>query len=984
MIKQNISHYNILEKLGEGGMGIVYKAEDTKLNRFVALKFLPHEFTENADAKQRFIREAQSASTLDHPNICTIYEINETPDGQMFISMAYYEGETLKQKLKNGPLLVHQAVDIAIQISQGLAKAHETGLIHRDLKPANILITKDGTAKIVDFGLAKLEGRTRLTKNFSTMGTIAYVSPEQVRGKETDQRTDIWAAGVILYEMLTGQLPFKGEYDQIVIYSILHEKPIKVTSISADIPSECENIIDKALQKAVLKRYQRMHQMEVDLKNVRQNLQIRDPKRKVPLSLKRKIKKHSVLIAIFMLLIAAFFIFKPLLDKKKIENPISITVISFENQTGTTAYDYLQDAIPNLLITSLEQSPYLQVTTWERMYDLLKQVGKENIKVIDKNTGFEICSLDGIDAIVSGSFVKAGNIFTTDIKVLDVITKNIIKSVQSQGTGIESILKHQIDELSKEISGALILPEKQIEYAHTNIMDVTTSSIDAYHYFVRGRDEYYRGTGDAEKYLKRAITMDTTFATAYLWLGRVFTPNIAERNNYLLKAKQYSNRATKKEQLYIEAELEPNYDRKNQLYQQIINQYPKEKYSHYLLGEHYAYHEKFEAAIDQCQQALKLDPNFVPATHALCYRYAETGDSQKADEYLKRLAAISPGDALPVIVVGNIYFTDGKLDEAIHKYNEASEIDPDAMSEVYASVAYALQEDFNQALISINDYIAIKYPPYREAGGRGWRCHLYYFTGQHKNALNDIEFAHGKFKEWNNLSFLALCEALLGSFYYEKEDYEKSRYHFKQYNEVMGGKDYFRKSDYIAFTCESLIGLVDIKQGYIDSAQIRLGRKDTLLPKVDVTLRDIARLHYQLLEAELLLTMDSTDTAIMLGEKIKELALPRYYFSPNRLIFYNLPWSRDILARAYIKKGNIDKAVTEYERLIHFDPAGKDRRIMNPKYHYYLARLYQQKEQKNKAVQHLEKFLEIWKNADEDISEFIDAKKRLKELTSNE
>jgi tetratricopeptide (TPR) repeat protein len=198
----------------------------------------------------------------------------------------------------------------------------------------------------------------------------------------------------------------------------------------------------------------------------------------------------------------------------------------------------------------------------------------------------------------------------------------------------------------------------------------------------------------------------------------------------------------------------------------------------------------------------------------------------------------------------------------------------------------------------------------------------------------------------------------------------------------MGGENYFRKSDYISFTCESLLVLVDIKQGYLDSAQMRLSRKDTLLPKVDVTLRDIACLHYQLLEAELLLVMDSTDDAIMLGEKIKELAKPRYNFSPNRLLFYNYPWTRDVLARAYIKKGNIDKAIAEYERLIHFNPEGRDRRIMNPKYHYYVAKLYQERNRKSKAVQHYKKFLEIWKNADEGLPELTDAKKRLKTLTT--
>jgi serine/threonine protein kinase len=209
MIGQTISHYKILEKLGGGGMGVVYKAEDTKLKRLVALKFLPTELTHDEEAKVRFVHEAQAASALDHPNICNIHEIDETDDGRIFICMAYYEGETLKEKIERGPLPIDQTLDLTLQIAQGLAKAHEHGITHRDIKPANVMITKDGIAKIVDFGLAKLAGQSRLTQTGSTLGTMAYMSPEQARAEVVDHRTDIWALGVVLYEMLTGQLPFK-------------------------------------------------------------------------------------------------------------------------------------------------------------------------------------------------------------------------------------------------------------------------------------------------------------------------------------------------------------------------------------------------------------------------------------------------------------------------------------------------------------------------------------------------------------------------------------------------------------------------------------------------------------------------------------------------------------------------------------------------------------------------------------------------------
>ena len=220
MIGKTISHYRIIEKIGGGGMGIVYKAQDLKLDRFVALKFLPPHLTTSKEEKQRFIHEAKAASTLEHNNICNIHEIDETEDGQLFISMAYYEGETLDNKIKEKPLPIEEAIDIAIQIAQGLAKAHEKEIVHRDIKPANIMLTKEGVVKVLDFGLAKLSKQTKLTKEGTTLGTIAYMSPEQTRGDKVDRKTDIWSLGVILYEMITGQLPFKGDYDQAVMYGI--------------------------------------------------------------------------------------------------------------------------------------------------------------------------------------------------------------------------------------------------------------------------------------------------------------------------------------------------------------------------------------------------------------------------------------------------------------------------------------------------------------------------------------------------------------------------------------------------------------------------------------------------------------------------------------------------------------------------------------------------------------------------------------------
>jgi serine/threonine protein kinase/dienelactone hydrolase len=274
MIGKTISHYKILEKLGEGGMGVVYKAEDTRLDRFVALKFLPPHLRQAKEEKKRFIHEAKAASALQHNNICTIHEIDETDDGQMFIAMDYYEGETLKDRIGKGPLKLEDAVNIAMQISEGLNRAHEKRIVHRDIKPANIFITRDGVAKILDFGLVKLSGRTKLTKSGSTLGTVAYMSPEQARGDMVDHRTDIWSLGVIIYEMLTGQLPFDGDYDQAVVYSILNDDYEPMKNIRTDVPSELEQIVKRALKKEPDSRYSSVLDIFKSLEDYKINMNI--------------------------------------------------------------------------------------------------------------------------------------------------------------------------------------------------------------------------------------------------------------------------------------------------------------------------------------------------------------------------------------------------------------------------------------------------------------------------------------------------------------------------------------------------------------------------------------------------------------------------------------------------------------------------------------------------------------------------------------
>ena len=690
MIGNTVSHYKILERLGGGGMGVVYKAEDTRLKRIVALKFLPPELTKDPEAKQRFIHEAQAASSLDHANICTIHEIDETQDGQIFIVMAFYDGETVKKKIERGPLKLDEALDIAIQVAHGLAKAHDSGMIHRDIKPANVMVTHDGVGKIVDFGLAKLTGMSRLTRTGTTVGTVAYMSPEQAQGGIVDHRSDIWSLGNMIYEMVTGQRPFRGDYENAVIYSILNAQPEPMTGLRTGIPMELERIVGKTLAKSPMERYQHADELLVDLNHVRREVGPTISTMSAPAagaSMRKKPRWKRVVIptAMFLGLVAVFFLLKPaLFDDVLVSEPKPIAVVNFTNQTGDRTFDYLSEAIPNLLITSLEQSRYLRVMTMERMRDLLDQMGKKDVRIIDKELGFELCRREGVQAIIVGSFVKGGETFATDVKVLDVNTKELLKSVSARGEGVQSILNSQIDELSREIARGVGLSRRKVESSASPIAEVMTSSMDAYNYFLRGREDheklYY---ASAAQFLEKAVALDSTFAVAYLYLARtrsaLIQPSAMVRA--IEKAKALSSRAPEKDRLSIEARyataVERNPDKRRLLQEELTRKYPREKRLHDELGQIYQTAGMVPEAQREYEKAIELDPTFASPVNGLAYMLAAQGLYDRAIVTLERYASLSPGDANPFDSMGEMYLLMGKLDESAARYREAIRVKPD-------------------------------------------------------------------------------------------------------------------------------------------------------------------------------------------------------------------------------------------------------------------------------------------------------------------
>ena len=512
MIGKTISHYKILEKIGSGGMGTVYKARDTKLDRFVALKFLPPHLSQASEEKKRFIHEAKAASALDHSNICTIHEIGETDTGQMFIVMACYEGESLKEKIERGKLPVEEAVDITIQIAQGLKKAHAKKIIHRDIKPANILITEDNQVKIVDFGLAKLSGKTLLTKEGTTLGTVAYMSPEQTKGTGVDHRADIWALGVILYEMLAGERPFKGDYDQAVMYSILNEDPEPIENNCRDLPPGLTSVITKTLSKDPDKRYQTMGDLLSDLQAIGSKEYESQSFGSAKISKKHYQRWQLYILGVFILLVASIIYFTNPFgsDPRLIE---SIAVLPFENYTGSDDLDYFVAGMHSSLIGDIGKISALRV---------ISKTTSNAYKNVEKSIS-EIASELRVDAVIEASVLSLGDSVRIQVKLVSAFPEEQqlwVQDFREEKSQILNLYNRVTKQISNEIN-VLMTPQEESLLAESRTVD--PEAYDAYLRSYQYWDDLsLEGLNKGLEYLNLAIEKEPNWAPLYGALSQVW------------------------------------------------------------------------------------------------------------------------------------------------------------------------------------------------------------------------------------------------------------------------------------------------------------------------------------------------------------------------------------------------------------------------------------------------------------------------------
>ncbi len=726
-------------------MGVVYKAEDIKLKRPVALKFLPPELTHDEEAKKRFVHEAQAASALDHPNICTIYEIGETEDGQLFIVMAYYEGETLKKKVGSGQLSVNSVIDIAIQIAQGLAKSHEKDIVHRDIKPANVMITIDGVAKILDFGLAKLAGQAGLTKAGITLGTPAYMSPEQTRGEEVDHRTDIWSLGVALYEMLTGSLPFKGEYEQAVIYSILHEKPepiMPTVSAPAGTLQELEKIVSKALAKEPAKRYQHVDEMLQDLRFIadgRKSQSARaSAKRPAP---RKRALLYGGMAAFLILLVVTGLYFYPL----RSETTNSLAVLPLANLSGDSNQEFFADGMTEALISVLGEIDALRVIS--RTSVMQYKGGTKPLPEISRE-------LD-VNMVVEGSVRSSGNRVGITVRLVEGRTEKRLWS----GT-FERELRDVL-RLQREVALAIaqeirveITPQEQARLKEARAVDP-----EAYELYLWGRKfrdkETMESLQQAAKNFEQAIAKAPDFALAHAELTVPYLilagSDVTFRKDAEAKSRAAVAKALELDEHIPEAHIALGVIREfwdwdwagaEQAFKRAIALNPSNREAHREYGLFLSRRGKTDAGLAEIKHAQKLDPFSEIANAYALWAYIYDRQFDAAIEQSRKAVALDSKSGLKHFMLGQAYLHKKMFHEAIAVF-ESEAVASLGWSDAFAFLgcAYALSGNREKPLQMI-DELQAQYE--QEIDVVVHLAIIYTGLGEKNEALTWLELAHEK------------------------------------------------------------------------------------------------------------------------------------------------------------------------------------------------------------------------------------------------
>jgi len=635
---QTISHYRILEVLGAGGMGIVYKAYDSKLERPVALKFLPPHLRHDPELKRRLSEEARAASTLDHPNIVVIHDIDETPQGDLFIAMAYHEGATLRQLIESSKpngLAVSEALRIARQIAAGLAKAHERGIIHRDIKPSNVIVAKDGVARIIDFGLAKSSEAT-ITGDGSTKGTPLYMSPEQAAGKALDCRTDLWSLGAVLFEMLAGRTPFAGESNLSILHAIVHEAPRRLGELRPDLPPEIERIVARALEKDLARRYQTATEMADDLSAVLERSS-KPAARSWPRAVRSKLLIPAAVLLMAFLVAGYLYSHR----QPKLTDKDTVVLADFENKTGDSVFD---GTLRQGLAAELEQSPFLSLVSDEKIQHTLDLMGQKPDARLTPQTGKEVCERVGGAAVIDGTISAIGSQYVVGLNARNCQTGDVLDQEQARAARKEDVL-NALTEIATRFRARIGESLATVRKHHTPLEEATTPSLEALKSYTTAQELFETaGPNAAIPHVQRALEIDPNFALAHLSLARMYgslwEPVLAAQS--AKRAFELRNRVSDWERFFITLSYDLDYtgnlegaEENARLWSET---YPRDFRPRGFLSWIDQTLGKYQESVENGKACAALNPSFPPCWNNLAWAYYQLNRLPEAEETIRQAA----------------------------------------------------------------------------------------------------------------------------------------------------------------------------------------------------------------------------------------------------------------------------------------------------------------------------------------------------------
>ena len=968
MIGKNISHYRIIDKIGEGGMGEVYLAEDTELNRKVALKFLPPGYGSDPDVLTRFKREAQAAAALNHPNIITIHEVSSHEE-RPFIVMAYVDGKPLRELIREGGLSRDRVLDIVIEILDGLNKAHTAEVVHRDIKPENVLIDSDGRVKILDFGLAKLRGATQLTDEKSTLGTVYYMSPEQTRSAEVDHRSDIFSVGAVLYEMIAGQVPFSGDHAAAIMYAISSEEPQPLSRYSKDATPELERIVSKALAKDPSERYQSAADMLAD---VRRERRVSDTQSAVN-PVERKPKSNALKFAIPAVIVAiaavALFFLLPRNQAPVVSAENLLAVMYFENIADPDDAKRHGEIITNLLITDLSEATSLKVLSSQRLYDILKLQGKEGLRQLDKDTASDIATHAGAKWMLTGSILQSEPQFIVTAQLVNVGSGEVASSQRVTGEEDQAVFA-VVELLTREVIDDLSLPSEQVE---TAAPPQATESEEAYRLYLSGieaRNRYDMRT--ATDHWRAALDIDPEFPLAHFEMAiPSFQTSRAEKRRHIGLAYKYRDRAPDMMRRMIESSY-VYYQQKPEeaaaIMKEATERYPDEKRPHYALAMMaWTDLKDLDISVHHLNEVLRIDPLDKLAYNQLAYRYLDDNNKERALWAINKYIELAPDEPNPYDTRGEIHCAFGELDEALASFELAVEKHPTyfySMGNLGQVKIY--QERYDEALEHFEAAEAVS-PPYFSALLRTGETWALGYPGRFEA---QIEALYEELEVDAAAGFGEFDEPVLGK-YYHIANAHRARREFDQALEVIethlpmlmfgASLDETNGNFYDDYYVHVLIERGDMQEAVDAVTQFRRAAETTYLGHTEVQ-------QYLGLAEGLLERAQGSPDCLPKIKRVADAELDNFVASFE-------------LARAYQQLGQHDDAIATFEMLL---TACTRQRLTEAgdavKAYYFLAMCFEDTGAIDKAIANYERFLEIWKDADAVIPELEDARERLQRL----